>query len=112
METPDPAPLDERREWRLTGVIAFALFAVLLFAGALRILWPFLSAICLSVILVVLTYDVYERLCDRLNGRSALAAVLMLVGITFLVVLCSPPSTSLAGCSSSLPTSPPSTPRR
>lgn len=87
MESPGREPIQERHEWRLAGVVAFALFGLLLLAGVLRILWPFLTAICLAVVTVILTNGLYERLRARLRGRKALAAVLMLAAITFLVVL-------------------------
>jgi predicted PurR-regulated permease PerM len=86
-EIPLPHPEEARRDWRLAGVIAFALLAVLMLAAALRILWPFLSAIAIGGVLVTLTHGLYERLRRRLGGRAHLAATLMLVGITFLLVV-------------------------
>jgi len=76
-----------QREWRLAGVVAFAALALLVFAAALRIVWPFLSAIVIGGVLVVLTWPLYEDLCARLRGRTALAATVMLLGITLLLVL-------------------------
>jgi predicted PurR-regulated permease PerM len=86
----DPRPSEtvpEQREWRLAGLITFGLFALLVLAAAFLILWPFLSAIVVGAILVTLTYPIYRRLLARLHGRPHLAATLMLVGITFLLVL-------------------------
>jgi predicted PurR-regulated permease PerM len=86
----DPKPSEtvpEQREWRLAGVIAFGLLALLVLAAAFLILWPFLSAIVVGGILVNLTYPIYRRLLVRLHGRSHLAALLMLIGATFLLVL-------------------------
>jgi predicted PurR-regulated permease PerM len=88
MLDPNPSePVPEQREWRLAGLIAFGLFALLVLAATFLILWPFLSAIVVGAILVILTYPIYRRLLARLHGRSHLAALLMLVGATFLLVL-------------------------
>lgn len=83
--SPEPEP--PRREWHLPGVVAFAVFGLLLLAATLRILWPFLSAIVIGGVLVTLTYSLYERLGKRLGGRRHLAAVVMLLGLTFLLIL-------------------------
>lgn len=77
----------ERREWRVTGIIFFGLLALLLLYAAFVILRPFITAILLGAILVTLTFRVYVRVRDRLKGRAALAAVLMLVAVTLLIVL-------------------------
>ena len=79
--------LEQRPEWRLAGIIYFALIALLVFWATLRILWPFVTPILVAAILVTLTYSLYGRLRDRMRGRSTLAAVTMLVGITFLIVI-------------------------
>ena len=81
----DGAP--RRREWRLTGIIFFGLIALLVMWAAFRIIWPFLTPILLAAILVTLTFHLYERLRVRFNNRPALAAVVMLIGITFLLVI-------------------------
>lgn len=88
MLDPEPSePAPEPREWRLAGVITFGLFAVLVLAAGFMILWPFLSAIVVGAILVILTYPVYQRLLARLNGRAHLAASLMLLSIALLLIL-------------------------
>src|SRR5450432_2088861 len=69
----------EHREWRVTGIIFFGLLALMLLYAAFVILRPFITAILLGAILVTLTFRVYVRVRDRLKGRSALAAVVMLV---------------------------------
>ncbi|HEV8630202.1 MAG TPA: AI-2E family transporter [Thermoanaerobaculia bacterium] len=78
---------EKRREWRLAGIIVFAAVAVLVLAAALRILAPFLSPLMIGATLVILTYPLYRRLRDRLHGRAGLAAGLMLLGVTFLLIL-------------------------
>src|SRR5712692_120011 len=79
--------LERRPEWRLTGTIFFGLLALLILWAAFRILWPFLTPLLVAAILVTLTHSLYVRLRDRLRGRSALAAITMLLGITFLLVI-------------------------
>src|ERR1043166_2502755 len=78
---------ERRREWRLAGVIFFSVIALLVLWTAARIVWPFLSAILIGAILVVLTFPTYVRVRQRMKGRSALAAVLMLAGITLVLIL-------------------------
>jgi predicted PurR-regulated permease PerM len=77
----------QHREWRVTGIIFFGLLALMLLYAAFVILRPFITAILLGAILVTLTFRVYVRVRDRLKGRAALAAVLMLVAVTLLIVL-------------------------
>src|SRR2546427_8088976 len=55
--------------------------------AAFRIIWPFLTPILLAAILVTLTFRLFERLRIRFKNRPALAASVMLVGITFLLVI-------------------------
>lgn len=80
-------PVPEQREWRTTGRVAFGLLALALVAATYQILRPFLSAIVLAAILVVLTYPTYERVARRMRGRRGLAALVMLLGVTVLLVL-------------------------
>ena len=85
-----PRPHETRemwREWRLAGIVTFALVAVLVLVGAYFILRPFLEAILVGAIIVILTHPLYVRLQRRFNGRSGLAATVMLLGITFLLIL-------------------------
>lgn len=76
-----------RREWRLAGIIFFALLAVAVLYAAGLILWPFLSAILLGAILVTLTFHWYARLRSRFGGRSTLAAITMLLILTLLLII-------------------------
>jgi predicted PurR-regulated permease PerM len=84
---PSPDVREMRREWQVAGIIAFAAMAIVVLGAAILILRPFLDAILLGAIVVILTHPLYERLRRRLHGRSALAAVLMLLGVTFLLIL-------------------------
>ena len=77
----------QRPEWRLTGIIFFGLIAILVMWAAYEILRPFLTPILLGAMLVILTFPTYRRLCDRVRGRSYLAATIMLIGATVLLVL-------------------------
>src|ERR1043166_8846809 len=78
---------ERRREWRLAGIIFFSLISLVVLWTAARIVWPFLSAILVAAILVILTFPTYVRVRERMKRRSALAAVVMLIGITLVVIL-------------------------
>src|SRR5438094_36205 len=78
---------ERRREWRLAGVIFFSLITIVVLWTAARIVWPFLSAVLIGAILVTLTFPTYVRVRTRLRGRPRLAAVLMLIGITLVIIL-------------------------
>jgi len=79
--------LEQKREWRLAGVIFFGLFALVLLYAAFMILWPFMTAILLGAILVILTFGIFKRIRARLKNNSNRAALLMLLGITFIIVI-------------------------
>lgn len=79
--------IERRPEWRLTGIIFFALIALVLLWAAFKILQPFLTPILLGSMLVVLTFRTYRRLCERMRGRPYAAASIMLVGATFLIII-------------------------
>ncbi len=90
-EPEEQAPPQEegavRRDWRLAGIVAFALVAIAVLAAAVLMLRPFADPILLGAILVILTHPLYRRLQRRLRGRAGLAAVLMLLGVTFVLIL-------------------------
>jgi len=81
------AETERRPEWRLTGIIFFALLAIIILYATMMILRPFLSAIVLGAILVTITFPYYVRVRDRLRGRGSLAAMVMILGITFLILI-------------------------
>jgi predicted PurR-regulated permease PerM len=85
-ETP-VTELEQRPQWRLAGVICFALLALLLVYAAFKILWPFMTAILLGMILVILTFNLFRRVRVTTKGSSARAAVVMLLGTTFVIVI-------------------------
>lgn len=78
---------ERRREWRLAGILFFSLIAILVLWTAARIVWPFISAILIGAILVTLTFPTYKRVRARVGGKGGLAAVLMLLGITVVLIL-------------------------
>jgi predicted PurR-regulated permease PerM len=81
------AATPSRREWRLTGIIFFGLLALVLLWAAVIIVRPFITAILIAAIIVILTFPTYRRLCTRMRGRQTRAAILMLIAITLLVVV-------------------------
>ncbi|HEX9986604.1 MAG TPA: AI-2E family transporter [Thermoanaerobaculia bacterium] len=79
--------LERRPQWRVAGVIFFGLFALALLWAAFKILWPFMTAILLAVILVILTFGIFRRVRTRMKGNSTRAALVMLLGITIVLVI-------------------------
>src|SRR5438128_88753 len=75
-----------RRESRLVGII-FTLVAVAILYAAGLIIWPFLSAIIIGAVLVTVTFPLYDRVRTKLKGRPTAAAIVMLLGITFVLIL-------------------------
>jgi predicted PurR-regulated permease PerM len=79
--------VEGRPQWRLAGIIFFGLVAVLLLYAAFRIIWPFMTAILLGAILVILTFGTFRRVRARLGGRSSAAAFVMLFLTTVVLVI-------------------------
>lgn len=92
-QTPVETDLERRTEWRAAGVICFGLFSLLILYAAFRIIWPFMTAILIGAILVTLTFGTFRRVRERMGGGSAKAALAMLLGITFLILI---PATIIA----------------
>lgn len=86
-EPPQETELEQKREWRLAGIIFFGLFALVLLYAAFLILWPFMTAILLGAIVVILTFDIFKRLRTRFKNSSNRAALAMLLGITIIIVI-------------------------
>ena len=76
-----------RREWRLAGIIFFTLIALVVLWATFKIIWPFITPILLAAMLVTLTFQLFKRVRARVRGSSPGAALIMLFGITFLLVL-------------------------
>ena len=79
--------VERRPEWRLAGILFFTALALVILYAAFLIIWPFLTAIALGAIIVIVTYSTYARIRARLKGRSAAAAIVMLFAITFLAII-------------------------
>lgn len=79
--------IEEQREWKLTGIIFFGVLAAVLLYAAFRILWPFMTAILFGLILVILTFQIFRRVRERMKGRSPRAAIVMLLGVTLLIAV-------------------------
>jgi len=60
---------------------------VLLVIGCLFVLRPFLAAILFACAIVISSWPLYLRLLDRVKGRRWLAAIIMSVGLTLLIVV-------------------------
>ena len=75
------------REWRLTGIVFFAVIALVVLYAAFRILWPFVTAIILGAMIVTLTFSMFRRVRARLRGSSPAAAIVMLIFVTFVIVV-------------------------
>lgn len=71
--------------WLVTAFF-FALLILILYAAFL-VVSPFLEAIAWAGILALIFYPVYSRLLRLLQGRSTLAALVVTVLITLLIVL-------------------------
>jgi len=80
-------PLERRPEWRLTGVIFFGLIAIVILVATFRILRPFMTPLLLAAMVVTLTHSLYLRARLRAKERSWVAAIVMLLGIIFLLVI-------------------------
>ena len=76
-----------KREWRLTGIIFFGLLALVLLYAAAMIIWPFVTAIVLGAITVILTFPTFRKVSRRMHNSPNRAALVMLLAITLLVVI-------------------------
>lgn len=79
--------IEQKPQWRMAGVVFFGLLALALLWAAFAIIRPFLTAIILGAILVILTFNFFRMLRTRFKGSSSRAAVVMLLGITFIIVI-------------------------
>jgi predicted PurR-regulated permease PerM len=77
----------KRREWRLPGIIFFALLALVVLYATVMIIRPFITAIVLGAITVILTYPTYRKLSKRMKDSPNRAALVMLLAITLLIVV-------------------------
>jgi predicted PurR-regulated permease PerM len=85
--TPDPGASKQRQEWRLAGIIFFALIAIAVLYAAYVILEPFLAPIMLGAILATVTFPIFRRIRARMHDGANKAAAVMLFLITFTILL-------------------------
>jgi predicted PurR-regulated permease PerM len=74
-------PFSEKQD-KILGIAALLGLAV----GCLWVIWPFLTAILWAAVLCWSTWPVYSRYERVLGGRRALAAMLMTVSVTLVIV--------------------------
>ncbi|MEA2491892.1 MAG: hypothetical protein QOH21_3684 [Acidobacteriota bacterium] len=79
--------LESKPQWKATGIIFLGLVALLLLWAAFEIIRPFLTAILLGAILVTLTFNLFRRVRIAAKGSSTKAAIVMLLGTTFVLVI-------------------------
>jgi predicted PurR-regulated permease PerM len=60
---------------------------VLLLTGCLLVLWPFVTALLWAAVLSYSSWPLYRRLLAWLRGRRTLAALLILLGMSLVVLL-------------------------
>ena len=82
----EPYSIESKPQWRLAGVICFGLLALALLYAAFMIVWPFMTAILLGAILVILTFGIFRRVRARLKGNSNRAALVMALTMGFLIL--------------------------
>lgn len=83
----DLPPVQAQREWRMAGIIFFGLVALAVLWATGMIVRPFINSILLAAVLVTLTFPTYRKVRVRMNGRSGVAAVIMVVALTVVVLL-------------------------
>lgn len=80
-----PNPIQSLRE--RVDILIRVSFAVFVFIGCYFVLQPFLTAIVFSAILAVVTWPLFERATCSLGGNRAMAAMLMVCGLVFTVLI-------------------------
>jgi predicted PurR-regulated permease PerM len=80
--TPEIAMVLRRSVEQAVGIAFLALLA----AGTFVVLRPFLTALLWAVVLTYSTWPIYCRLRDALSDRQSLAALLMVLAVTCILV--------------------------
>lgn len=75
--------MDRRAETNYPKLAAIALLTI----GCLYVLRPFLAAILFAAAVVISSWPMYLRLLGAMNGRRTLAALVMTLTLTLLVIL-------------------------
>jgi predicted PurR-regulated permease PerM len=73
----------QRRFDRMVGLVSLAALVV----GILLVLRPFLSAVLWAIVLTYSTWPVFARVRQSVRGQSGIAAALMTVLLTFVIIL-------------------------
>ena len=60
---------------------------ILLVIGCLIVLRPFVAAILFASAITISSWPIYLRLLNRLSGRRSMAAAIMSVGLTLLILV-------------------------
>ncbi|HUP64115.1 MAG TPA: AI-2E family transporter [Thermoanaerobaculia bacterium] len=76
-----------RTRFAIYAVVMFWLLTLGVLWAAFRILTPFLTPMLLAIVVVTLTYRTYERLLLQFRGRRNLAATVMLLFVTIVLVI-------------------------
>ena len=79
--------IEQKPQWRLTGIVFFGLLALILLYAAFKIIWPFMTAILFGLIMVILTFGLFRKVRSHLKGSSVRAAIVMLLGTTLVVII-------------------------
>ncbi|MFN2441951.1 MAG: AI-2E family transporter [Thermoanaerobaculia bacterium] len=69
------------------AIVAYALLAGAVIYGSWRVLSPFMTPILLAAVIVMLTFEMFERLAAKLGERRNTAALLMLLFVTLALAL-------------------------
>lgn len=75
--------MDRRTETNYPKLAAIALLTI----GCLYVLRPFLAAILFAAAVVISSWPMYVRLLGAMNGRRTLAALVMTLSLTLVVIL-------------------------
>ena len=80
-------PAERRREWRLAGIICFAVITLIILWATWLIIRPFIDAIVLGAVFTTISFPTYRRVRAKLHDRENLAAFIMVMGILLLILL-------------------------
>ena len=69
------------------AIVVYGLLTILVLYAAFLVLRPFLTPLLLALVVVTMTYGMFERLTTRLGGRRNLAASVMLLFITLVLAV-------------------------
>jgi predicted PurR-regulated permease PerM len=69
------------------AIVVYGLLWILVLYAAFMVVRPFLTPLLLALVIVTLTYRMFERLVERFRGRRNLAATAMLLFITLVLAV-------------------------